>query len=168
MAGFAWMDLTERLRELTAVLPLLEAPDAEFGRWELPPARDGVGSLGWFELGPTGEAWRAAVATGEWIVGGFDWRTWLAGDEGRSLRDDPGALATASPDQLAWLLTSIVRSDRFTEGSIGGAFESGLLARIAQRAEALLDEETTRASPDLDSPTPPVSPRRTRRESSPS
>jgi hypothetical protein len=40
------MDLTEWLRALADVLPLLEAADADFGRWELPPPRDGVHSLG--------------------------------------------------------------------------------------------------------------------------
>jgi hypothetical protein len=133
------MELTERLRVLANVLPVLEAPDADFGHWDLPPPKDGIGSLGWFEFGPTAEVWRAAVGAGDWIVGGFDWRTWLAGDDGRSLRDDPGAIATATPDQLAWLLTAIIRSDRFTEGSIAGAFESGLLAAISRRALALLD-----------------------------
>ena len=134
------MDLTERLRALADVLPALEAPDADFGRWELPPPRDGVHSLGWFEFGPTADAWRAAVAAGDWIMVGFDWPTWLASDDGRALRDDPSAIATATPDQLGWLLTAIVRSDRFTEGSIAGAFESGLLAAISRRARALLDE----------------------------
>jgi hypothetical protein len=133
------MELTERLRVLAAVLPVLEAPDADFGHWDLPPPKDGIGSLGWFEFGPTADVWRAAVGAGDWIVGGFDWRTWLAGDDGRSLRDNPGAIATATPDQLAWLLTAIIRSDRFTEGSIAGAFESGLLAAISRRACALLD-----------------------------
>jgi hypothetical protein len=133
------MELTERLRVLAAVLPVLEAPDADFGHWELPPPRDGIGSLGWFEFGRTAEVWRAAVAAGDWMVVGFDWRTWLADDDGRALRDDPGAIATATPDQLAWLLTAIIRSDRFTEGSIAGAFESGLLAAISRRARALLD-----------------------------
>lgn len=134
------MDLIERLQALADVLPLLEAPDADFGRWVLPPPRDGVHSLGWFESGPTAEAWRAAVTTGSWIVVGFDWRTWLAGDDGRTLRDDPDAIGAATPDQLAWLLTAIVRSDRFVEGSIVGAFESGLLAGISRRARDLIRE----------------------------
>jgi hypothetical protein len=56
------------------------------------------------------------------------------------LKDDPEATAAATPDQLARLLTAIVRSDRFVEGSIAGAFDSGLLARIARRAAALLAE----------------------------
>ncbi len=133
------MELTARLRALADVLPLLEAPDADFGHWELPPPRDGVGSLGWFEFGPTADVWRAAVAAGHWIITGFDWRTWLAGD-GRAFREDPDAISTATPDQLAWLLTAIVRSDRFTEGSIAGAFESGLLSGISRRARDLLQE----------------------------
>ena len=66
--------------------------------------------------------------------------TWLQTEEGAALRDRPEALATASPDELRKLLTAIIRSDRFVEGSIVGAFESGLLARIARRASALLLE----------------------------
>jgi hypothetical protein len=138
------MELPERLQVLAAILPALEAPDADFGHWELPPPRDGIGSLGWFEFGPTAEVWRAAVAAGDWMVVGFDWRTWLARDDGRALRDDPAVIATATPDQLARLLTAIVRSDRFTEGSIAGAFESGLLVAISRRARAILDNGASR------------------------
>lgn len=129
----------DRLRALADLIPLLEAPDADFGRWETPPSRDGVQSLGWFEFGPTAESWRAAVARGGWVMSGFDWRRWLDTDEGRALRDRPDVLALADTDQLAKLLTAIVRSDRFVEGSIQGAFASGLLARIAHRAAVLLE-----------------------------
>jgi hypothetical protein len=34
-----------------------------------------------------------------------------------------------------------VRSDRFTEGSLAGAFESGLLTAILRRAKALSVEQ---------------------------
>lgn len=37
-------------------------------------------------------------------------------------------------------LTAIVRGDRFNEGLLLDAFQSGLLARIARRAAALLAE----------------------------
>jgi hypothetical protein len=118
---------------------VLESPDADFGRWITPASRDGVSSLGWFEFGPVGEAWRAAVGAGGWVIPGFDWRSWMETPEGRSLRDDPDAVAGATPEQLERLLTAIVRSDRFVEGSIEGAFQSGLLARISRRAAALLE-----------------------------
>ncbi len=142
-AGGARPPLGERLRALADLVPLLESPDADFGRWEVPPPVDGVYHMGYFVFGPTAEAFRAAVGRGGWIVIGFDWRTWLAGD-GRTFREDPQSVATASADQLAMLLTAIIRSDRFVEGSIEGAFESGLLAGIGRRAAALLAEETAR------------------------
>jgi hypothetical protein len=132
------VDDLDRFRALADLGPALEAADAEFGHWEVPPPRDGVGSLGWYVFGPLADAWRAAVAAAGLVVAGFDWPAWLAGDEGRALRDDPVALAAATPEQLARLVTAIVRSDRFTEGSIAGAFESGLLARISRRAAALV------------------------------
>lgn len=92
----------------------------------------------YFTFGPTAEAFTAAVGRGGWIVMGFDWGAWLQTDEGQALRDRPEALAAATPDQLVQLITAIVRSDRFVEGSIAGAYESGLLIRIAQRAAALV------------------------------
>src|SRR5919106_3983139 len=135
------MDLADRLRPLADLVPILEAPDADFGHWEGGSSgTDGVLQLPWFAFGQTADAFRAAVGRGGWVIVGFDWMTWLQTDEGQALRDRPVAVETATPDQLAHLLTAIVRSDRFVEGSIAGAFESGLLTRIAKRAAALLAE----------------------------
>ncbi len=131
-------DLADRLRTLAELVPILEAPDADFGHWEVPPPVDGIHHFGYYVFGPTAEAWRAAVGRGGWVTV-FDWRSWLETDEGRALRDQPEAVASATPEDLGKLLTAIVRSDRFVEGSIEGAFESGLLARIARRAAALLE-----------------------------
>jgi uncharacterized protein DUF6508 len=128
-------DRATRLRALADLLPVLTAPDADFGRWVVPPPKDGIQSLGWYEFGPAGEAFQRAV--GGWILPGFDWRAWVETVDGIALRE-PAGVATASSDQLAMLLTAIVRSDRFVEGSIAGAFESGLLAAICRRAVALL------------------------------
>jgi len=89
-------------------------------------------------FGPTADTFRAAVGRGGWIITGFDWMTWLQSDEGQAFRNDPEGVAAATPDQLAMLLTAITRSDRFVQGSIAGAFGSGLLVGIARRAAALL------------------------------
>jgi hypothetical protein len=134
------VDIDERLASLADLVPMLEAADADFGHWGAPPPVDGVGHMPYFAFGPASEEWRAAVGRGSWIVMGFDWMTWLDTEEGQALRDRPEALAAATSDDLAKLLTAIVRSDRFVEGSIAGAFESGLLARIARRAAALRAE----------------------------
>ena len=132
--------MRERLQPLADLLPILESPDADFGHWEAPPPVDGVFHMPYFTFGPTADAFMAAVGRGGWIVVGFDWMTWLQTEEGQSLRDRPEAVAAASADDLAKLITAIVRSDRFVEGSIVGAFESGLLARIARQAAVLLEE----------------------------
>jgi hypothetical protein len=71
----------------------------------------------------------------------FDWMAWLKTPRGEELRE-PAAVATAAPEELANLLTAIVRSERFSEGSLEGAHESGLLLAIARRASGLLSGET--------------------------
>jgi hypothetical protein len=48
-------------------------------------------------------------------------------------------MATATANQLAKVLTALIRGERFSEGTLREAFESGLLLAIALRAEALLD-----------------------------
>lgn len=136
--GQSWA-MAERLQALAELVPVLASEDADFGHWEAPPPVDGVHQMPYFVFGPTADAFRSAVGRGGWIVV-FDWMTWLQTDAGQALRDRREALDAASADDLAKLLTAIVRSDRFVEGSIAGAFESGLLTRIAQRAAALLAE----------------------------
>jgi hypothetical protein len=50
-------------------------------------------------------------------------------------------LAKATPDQLAHLLTTIIRQDRFCEGELDVAFKSRLLTRIVRRAAELAKEQ---------------------------
>ncbi len=136
------MDIAERLRILADLEPILAAGETEFGHWEVTAATGDVHHLPWFCSGPGAEAFTRAVGRGDWMMMGFDWGNWLQSPEGQALRDTPDVLAAATADQLAMLLTAIVRSDRFIEGSIAGAFESGLLLRIARRAGALLADTT--------------------------
>jgi hypothetical protein len=134
------VETADRLHALAELVPILEASDADFGHWVIPAPAEGVESFGYYEFGPAGEAWQAAVGRGAWVTAGFDWRSWLETDEGRAFHQGTDAVGTATPEQLGKLLTAIVRSDRFVEGSIAGAFESGLLAAIARRATALAAE----------------------------
>jgi hypothetical protein len=121
-----------RLRALADVLPKLEAPDADFGRWQTL-----AGRMPWYELGPTGQAFRAAAIG--WVTPAVNWMRWMETEEGVRFRGDPSAVDTATPEQLERLLTALIRSDRFTEGTLAWAFESGMLARIARRAGVLAD-----------------------------
>ena len=67
----------------------------------------------------------------------FDWGEWVQTPEAISLRDDPVSMEEATHEQMERLLTALIRQDRFVEGSLGEAFESGLLTRIVKRAAVL-------------------------------
>jgi hypothetical protein len=75
-----------------------------------------------------------------WALMDFDWGTWKQTPEAISLRDDAGALDRATPEQLARLLTVCIRQDRFCEGALEAAFQSGLLTRILELAAVILRE----------------------------
>ena len=71
----------------------------------------------------------------------FDWADWMGTPEAIELRDDPSVLERATPEQLGKLLTVIIRQDRFVEGALGSAFDSGLLTGIVRRASVLATEQ---------------------------
>ncbi len=70
-------------------------------------------------------------------VASFDWAAWKQSPEAISLRDDRAALAAAAPEQLRKLLTTLMRQERFCEGTLAEAAASGLLAAIGARAGRL-------------------------------
>lgn len=131
-------DLRRRLRILADTLPTLEAPDFVAGRWHYSEQRDdGVLTMPWFELGPMGLAFVRAVGESGFMLTGFAWPDWASTPEAVALRTDREALAQAAPDQLAKLLTMLIREDRFNEGALAHSLESGLIAAIARRAKVL-------------------------------
>lgn len=72
-----------------------------------------------------------------WMMPGFDWTTWMRSDEGRALLADPEAPASASVEQISMLLTALMRKERFNQGTLAKAHESGLLVRILKRVAFL-------------------------------
>jgi hypothetical protein len=64
---------------------------------------------------------------------------WAGTPEAQHLISDPTAIAEATQDDLIYLLTTILRGERFSDGEIAGAYERGTLLAIARRAQALLD-----------------------------
>jgi hypothetical protein len=74
-----------------------------------------------------------------WVLQGWDWPAWMKTEEAVALRAVPAALEAASPEQLAKLLTALIRRERFVEGALNGAFESGLMTAIVRRAAALAE-----------------------------
>jgi hypothetical protein len=131
----------ERLRALAQFLPVFEEPGFEFGTWHGSyESSPGVLAMPYFERSAAGQRFVSTAYTGGWVLIGFDWPSWQGSAEATALLDDPAALEEASPEQLAKLLTLLVRRDRFVEGGLNSAFEAGLLTAIARRAAALGEE----------------------------
>jgi hypothetical protein len=109
------------------------------GSWD--PGDNGAGGirhLPWFE--PSEELLqflRSAGAAG--FVRPVDWMAWAGTPRGLELQRDPAAVATADPDELVLLMTTIVRGDRFSEGTIDDAFERGILEAVCRRAANLAE-----------------------------
>ena len=123
----------DRLRQLATFIPDLQRPDFAIGEWEGGETRaDGSITVPYFSYSaPATHIIRSLP------IEVFDWRAWLETPDAQALVADHARIAGATAEQLVKLSTAIVRSDRFSEGSIAGAFESGLILAIARRAAAL-------------------------------
>jgi hypothetical protein len=132
--------LADRLKAIAAFLPAFEDADFVFARRRTgePNAR-GIAQLPWYGYSPTAQAFVATAYEYGWVCRA-DYATWMETRGAKRLRDEPAALAAATPDQLASLLTVLIRHDRFVEGELAGAFRSGLLTGIVRRAAAVCEE----------------------------
>jgi hypothetical protein len=128
-------DLRSRLQALARHRAIFEAPGFRFGEWEPSWTDDaGVLHLGWYRFSDAAEAFLRDASP--WVEP-FDWMTWMASAEGRALLEDTAAVAGATPEQLGRLLTTYVRGERFGDGTLAAAFDSGMLTAIVRRAEVL-------------------------------
>ncbi len=136
--------LRQRLRRLSSYLPHFEADGFQFGRWTSSDAsRPGEFVMPTFEFSAVASEFIHAAYDAQWVQKNFDWSKWMAEPEATSLRDDPAVLARATPDQIARLLTVLIRQERFCEGSLASAHKSGLPGGILRRAAALESELST-------------------------
>lgn len=128
-------DTGDQLSRLAGALSMLERAGLEFGHWAGGDTRpDGSITMPYYDF--SAEA-RTIIAALPVIV--FDWPAWKDTDEGGALLADHDRVAEATPDQLVKLSTTLVRADRFTDGTLAWAFESGLLLAMARRARALTE-----------------------------
>ncbi len=131
------MDRLAGLRFLARHLDAFEAPGFSFGEWESSRTdANGLTTLGWYRFSPEAEAFLDDVRAAGWVQP-FDWMAWLATPRGRALSTDPTAIATADAQDLQRLLTALVRSERFGDGTLASANESGLLTAVLRRAREL-------------------------------
>lgn len=130
----------ERLRALARWAEEFERPGFSIGEWTGgEPDESGVIQMPYVAFSNEGERFVSEMYANGWVYS-FDWMAWAGTRTGSSMLGDPDRVARAAAADLARLLTTIIRGDRFAEGSIRQAFESGMLAAIASRARVLLHE----------------------------
>ena len=148
MAGRSGDTLAARLEALASLLPEFEAGGFACGEWRGgEEQRPGVMTMPWFDLSDpvrrfAGEAAalvRTARTEGR-MPSDFAWTSWARTPEAQTLREDRDALAQATPEQLAKLLTVLIRQNKFVEGALAGDCESGLLTAVLRRADRLRRE----------------------------
>lgn len=133
--------LRDRLHALAELLPSIESPDFSPGHWETPPRIDpAIATMPIFSFSNAIGRFETVAYEMGWVLPEFDWSAWGDTDEARALLEDPTRLALATPQQIAQLLTGLIRCERFSEGTLSAAFKSGLIARILRRAAVLEDE----------------------------
>jgi hypothetical protein len=126
---------------LAAFLPDFADPGYSFGSWgSTKQDVAGRSRLGYFMGSESLSHWMTACYESGWVDRELDWIEWQGTEEAQALRQDPDRLAAATPRELQCLLTALIRSDRFVEGALGEAFESGLIRGIVERASVLLSE----------------------------
>jgi hypothetical protein len=138
----------DRLRGLAAHLPDLER-GMHFGEWRGGNADErGVIQMPWFDFSTAARAFVADLGRCGWVTP-FDWPAWAATERGRRLVTDPAAIAGASVEDLGRILTTLVRGDRFSEGTLVNAYETGVLTAIVRRASVLATEVEDASLPDV-------------------
>ena len=123
-------------------LPLLKLIPMIEGTKEFDFVREGIQSEDGFDTMPYTE--NAEIVSGFIdvvhdipVIISFDWGSW---NEGRRIaRDEKFDFNTIDIPAKCKLITAIVRNDRFYEGALVNAFESGLILRIIKSIEKQLD-----------------------------
>src|SRR3972149_608732 len=124
-----WAD---RLRALAPFVAMISESGFELGTWHYADSNpDGSISMPWFEF--SNDVLSLVGAASGWVIAGFDWPAWGRTEGAQRLLPEPAAIAEASPQQLAQVLTALIRSNRYVEGELAGAYESGLLGRVLAR-----------------------------------
>ena len=135
--------LKDRLDALAEFVPRFESPDFQFGQMEVKP-----GIMPSYSFSDDALRFIQVCTDMKWVQP-FDWGEWKESSEAVQLRDEPGALEAATPEQLERLLTVLIRQERFVDGALESAFESGLLVGILKRAAALAKDTALEWEDDL-------------------
>ena len=132
-----FINVKRRLLRLGQFSSIFGRRGFQFGTMVTEDLDTGESLMPYYVLSDDAEAFIKICYECGWIRADFDWGAWKDTSEAMELRDNSNAMASATPDQIAKLLTVLVRQERFCAGALAGAFERGLLGAILRRAMTL-------------------------------
>ena len=129
--------LLARLEPMLAFLDAFPAGE-EPGEWK-GGDRDaqGVMQMPYFEPNETLDRFTGAVGSNGWLIVA-DWSPWV--EVASAGTQDPSRFESATPEELAQCLTVYIRRNRFYDGTLAGAAQSGALTAIVRRMAVLAEE----------------------------
>jgi hypothetical protein len=143
MAPRKQRQLQERLAGMAEFAALFQAPDFRFGEIVSSPVRETEEALVYTSpysvLSPEAQRFAEKAYGLGWVRPDVDWMKWQGSAEARRLQN-PATIVSANPDQLAKLLTMVLRDGHWTETALVAAFNSGLLTAIVKGMAALLEQ----------------------------
>ena len=123
--------LQERLSGLVRFLPVFEDGDISFDTYRQREAEAPTAYANGDQF--FNEAYRLG-----WVDPQVPWIEWANTEEGQRLLT-PEGIATATVEDLTRVMTTVIRQDRFVEGSLDARNRDGYLTAVLRRIRALLD-----------------------------
>lgn len=128
----------QQLEALAAYIPVFEHPAFTAGTWvESKQVEVGVSTFPYYNFSEQLNEFHDMCYREGWVLMEFDWMTWEWSPEAEMLVADLQSVDGANSEQLARLLTTILRKERFSDGAIAEAIESELVLAILRRASGL-------------------------------
>ena len=132
--------------DLAALLPSANAllrTDFEFGRWSGGETVNGVTQFHYFVFSDEASAFISAASEGNWVRPEINWSGPSERERYQRLRTKAGAIERADVQDIAHMLTTLIRGDRFNEGMLAKAFEEGVIHRILARVSEIAENGNT-------------------------
>lgn len=131
--------LRQRLEDLASHRPALAGDPTTLAHYAPSEPVGGVHAVGMWVYDEYVDRFIQAAYDYGWVRV-IDWPNWSDTPRAKELLNEPTPMNTATAEELEWLLTTCLRSERFCDGAISDALESGLITRILARAQVLLNE----------------------------
>lgn len=141
MTRLSSRSVKQRLQRLGEFSLIFDEKDFRFGKMVVTDARTGKLTMPYYSFSSEADAFINTCYDCGWVLTDFDWPAWQNTPEAVKLRNNTGTFASATSDQIAKMLTVLIRQERFSDGTLAGAFKSGLLGAILRRAMALAHDE---------------------------